>query len=95
VYRSSPLIRPPLLKWKKNLVRGVASLKADNLVVFYLGLIRGCGLWWEGLYKSGTTVNDKTYNAFFINNYKYPFSHVKNEKKFTSKKTAIIILLFS
>jgi hypothetical protein len=66
---------------EKNLVRGVASLKADNLVVFYLGLIRGCGLWWEGLYNSGTTVNDKTYNAFFINNYKYPFSHVKNEKK--------------
>ena len=91
MYRNSPLIRPPLLKWKKNFVRGVASLKADNLVVFYPGLIRGGGLWWEELYKRGglwweelykrgTTGKDKTYNAFFINNYKYPFSHVKNEK---------------
>ena len=34
-YSSPPLIRPHLLKWKSGLIRGVASLKGDKLIVFY------------------------------------------------------------
>jgi hypothetical protein len=34
-YSSPPLIRPLLLQWKYGLIRGVASIEGDNLVVFY------------------------------------------------------------
>ena len=51
----------PLLQRTNDLIRQVASIEEDNLVVFYqigmLGPIRGGGLRWEGHYKRGDTVS--------------------------------------
>ena len=54
-----PLIRPPILEWKSNLIRGVTSLEGNSIVICnYLSASeiwpdkRG-GLWWEWSYKKG------------------------------------------
>ena len=36
MYNSPCLTKPLLLQWKSGLIRGVASLKGDNIVVFFL-----------------------------------------------------------
>jgi len=35
LYRSPPLIKPPLLQWKSSLISEVASHDRDNLLIFY------------------------------------------------------------
>jgi hypothetical protein len=59
LYSSPPLIRPLLLQWKSGLIRGVASLEWNYLLVFsYLsasksGLIRGVSFGRSGLIRGG------------------------------------------
>jgi len=58
-YSSPPLINPTLLHLKDGLIRGLASLDGDNLVVFYYHSVseiwsdKRVVLWWERPYKQG------------------------------------------
>ena len=62
----NPLKRPSLLQWKSGFIRGMTSLKGDNLVIFYylsateIWLDNRGGLWWQLPYKRENTVQIST-----------------------------------